>query len=231
MEPIDFAVLEACHEVAARQHEMLPQLAAAINVPEYEVFYEWALRRCKQSGKLENSDWTYFFHGLECDLRNHSDGRILRIDFGPQGRVGILDRWGVLRFIMTSVAPWKAFPQLRTLLADSEPPFSEHSGSAEKMGKVWDRLEHAGAFAQADPTLVALRAQHTARGPDGLNYLRFPPEITDCTRADCSVAHRQQLSLRGFAILDALKQSQGIGLDPSQNPLIIDAVVRTPEPL
>ena len=201
MDEIEFGVLVACREYAIRQTEMLPLLAAALGVEETQVFYSWALRRCAQPGKLADRDWAYRFHGLECDLKNQKDGRFLRIDFGPKGRVGILNLGGVERFIMTSVLPWPEFPNLRTYFAKSGPPFDEYSGSWEKMSEVWGRLESKGLFEQADPNLVSLMASYTTRGPDGLNYVRFPHETTEETRADCSVAHRQRLSHKATQLL------------------------------
>src|SRR5688572_23142460 len=102
MDPIELGVLEACREVVHRQHELLPLLAAALNVREEDVFYTWALRQCKQHGALEGTDWWYFFHGMECDLKNKVDGRFLRIDFGPDSSVDTFTAWGVLQYIMTS---------------------------------------------------------------------------------------------------------------------------------
>ena len=96
----EFDVLAACQEAVARQHEMLPLLAETLRVPESEVFYTRAERRFQQHGDLEGTDWWYFFHGLECELRNRADGRILRIDFGPGGTVDTFTAWGVFQFIM-----------------------------------------------------------------------------------------------------------------------------------
>jgi hypothetical protein len=70
MDTIELGVLEACQEAVCCQGELLPQLAAALNVPQDQIFYTWAFRRCKQRGSLEGTDWVYFFHGLECDLEN-----------------------------------------------------------------------------------------------------------------------------------------------------------------
>jgi hypothetical protein len=201
MDEIELGVLEACREYANRQLEMLPKLAATLGVEQSRVFYTWAGRRCAQSGRLVETDWAYFFHGLECDLRNQRDGRVLRMDFGPKGRVGILDSYGVLRFIMASVPPWREFPNLRTYFAKGVPPFGEHSGSAEKLSHVWARLEGRGCFEAADPGLVGLQAKYTTRGSDGLSYVHFPSEISEETRADCSVAHRQQLSSKAIDFL------------------------------
>src|SRR5438876_540615 len=85
--PLELAVLEACREATVRNQEMLPLLAAALGVSEAEVFYTWAFRKCRQRIRLGETDWVTFFHGLECDLKNQKDGRFLRIDFGPGGRV------------------------------------------------------------------------------------------------------------------------------------------------
>ena len=82
MDARERAVLEACQEVVQRQHELLPLLAAAIQVREADVFYTWALRKCPQHGDVPETNWRFFFHGLECDLHNKTDGRFLRIDFG-----------------------------------------------------------------------------------------------------------------------------------------------------
>lgn len=200
MDSIDLGVLEACQEVVSRQHEMLPLLATALRVPEDQVFYTWAFRRCKQRGRLEGAEWVYFFHGLECDLENVSDGRFLRIDFGPRGRVDTFTAWGVIQFLMTSVPPWREFPQLKAYFAKSVPPSERISGSFTKLLPVWDRLEAKGAFERADPSLLELRAKHTVQCPDGF-YIHFPPEVSEETRIDCSVADRQRLSKCGLQML------------------------------
>src|SRR5207244_3171047 len=148
----------------------------------------------KQHGDLEKSDWAYFFHGLECDLKNEIDGRFLRLDFGPGGRIDTFTAWGVLQFIMTSVAPWQEFPQLRANFASCEPPWDERSGSLSKMRQVWDRLEVNGMFEAAAPELVELRAKYTATGPDGIAYVRFPTDMSEKMIMDCSVAWRLRLS-------------------------------------
>lgn len=202
MDSIERGVLEACQEVVSRQREMLPLLAAALQAPEDQVFYMWAFRRCKQRGRLEGTEWVYFFHGLECDLQNVTDGRFLRIDFGPRGRVDTFTAWGVLQFIMTSVPPWPEFPQLKACFAKGALPFDQFSGSLEKMAQVWDRLEAKGTFEKADPSLVELEAKHTSRGPEGQLVIRFPPELSEETSVDCAVAGRQRLSEYGIQLVE-----------------------------
>ncbi len=201
MDEIEFGVLQACQEYVKRQLEMLPALAAAIGVAETDVFYTKMRRPIAQRGTLPGGDWAYFFHGYECDLRNLNDGRFLRVDFGPEGRVGILNSYGVLRLIMTSVLPWREFPKLRSYFAKDGPPYHENSGDWQKMSELWDRLDSQGFFEQTAPSLVALQAKHTKRGVDGLNHIDYSSEIADETRFDCAVAHRQQLSPKAIAIL------------------------------
>jgi len=202
MDSIELGVLEACQEVVLRQRELLPLLAETLKVPEDRVFYTWAFRQCKQRGRVEGTDWVYFFHGLECDLKNVTDGRFLRIDFGPHGRANTFTAWGVLQFIMTSVPPWLEFPQLKACFAKGAPPFDQFSGAFDKMVPVWDRLEAKGAFEKADPSLMELEAKHTSRGPDGLLYIRLPPELSAESQVDCAVAGRQQLSGHGIQLLE-----------------------------
>lgn len=202
MDSIERGVLEVCQEVVLRQREMLPLLAMALQVPEHQVFYTWAFRHCEQRGRLKGTEWSYFFHGLECDLTNGTDGRFLRMDFGPQGRVDTFTAWGILQFLLTSVPPWKDAHSLQTYFGKGAPPFDCHSGLMEKLSPIWVRLEAKGMFERADPSLVELAAKYISRGADGLSTVRFPPEITDETRLDCMVARRQRLSARALQLLE-----------------------------
>src|SRR5438093_10228457 len=130
----------ACCQVVLRQEELVPALAKVLGVRPDEVFYTWAARKCEQTGFLDEK-WRYFFHGLECDLRNLKDGRFLRIDFGPGGRFDAFTAWGVTQFVMTSKEPWPDFGELRDYLAKGALPYTEHSGSAEKAERLLDRLQ------------------------------------------------------------------------------------------
>jgi hypothetical protein len=210
MDSMEFGVLEACEEVVRHQAEMIPLLAHAVALPTTELLY-WQLRRVKQSGRLEEPDWTYFFHGNECNLTNHKDGRFLRIDFGPRGAIDTFTAWGVLQSIMTSSAPWREFPTLRESFAENPPPYDQYSGSLAKIGAVWDRLENLGVFEAADPSLVAYLEKYSSVGPDGITYVRFPKDTSDELSFDCGVAHRRRLSAHGRELLGRL----AAGLLPS----------------
>ncbi len=208
MEFPEIDILNACHEAELRQREMLPLLASALSVPPEAVFYTWAFRRCRQRGELPGTPWGYFFHGLECDLKNSADGRFLRLDFGPRGRIDTISAWGVLQLIMTSTAPWADFPELKNLFADKAPPYDQFSGNFPQFCEDWDRLEGQGCFDLADSTLVQFLAQCTVVDPSGVQMVRFPPGTPEETQIDCSVAHRKHLSASARRLLESRRTSR-----------------------
>ena len=203
MEFPELDILHACHEAELRQREMLPLLASALGVPAQDVFYSWAFRRCRQHGELPGTSWRYFFHGLECDLKNSADGRFLRLDFGPHGRIDTISAWGVLQFIMTSTFPWPAFPALEQLFADKEPPYDQFSGNFSRFCDYWDRLAGQGCFNAADPRLVEFLAHCTVVEPSGIQMVHFPPGTSEEIQIDCSVSQRQVLSAHAHQLLKA----------------------------
>jgi hypothetical protein len=202
LDSIALGVLKACREVVVRQQEVLPLLAALLDVKENQVFYDWMFRRIDPDpGTIGDTGWSHHFHGFECDLR-HADGRFLRIDFGPRGRLDTFTMWGILQFVMTSRPPWSEFADLKNYFAQTAPPFDELSGSHSMMCAVWDALETRGAFEPADPALVTFLEGHTATEVGGLTYIRLPEDTHDELRMDCLVAHRPVLSRIGHQLLE-----------------------------
>ena len=197
----DLDILLACGEAEHRQQQIVPLLAATLGVAANEVFHQWAFRRCRQTGTVAHTPWKYRFHGYECDLRNSEDGRFLRVDFGPGGRLDTVSAWGVLQFIMRTTAPWAEFPALGRLFAGG----SRDDCSLWDTGAFyehWDRLEAAGCFAVADPALVELRRSRATVDPNGIQTVRFDPKTTDETIVDSGVAHRVHLSAMARRIVD-----------------------------
>jgi hypothetical protein len=206
--PLELEVLAACREATLHNHELVPLLAEHLGVSVSEVWYTWAHRRCRQLGTLPGTDWKYFFHGEECDLKNTADGRFLRVDFGPGGILETFTAWGVLQLIMTSAAPWPEHRQAQAHFAKEGPPYGPESGDLFKICATWDRLESVGAFQPAAPQLVEFQKRHTTIRSDGIAYVEYPPGTSNEMSVDCSVAHRSCLSSLGQEVLEELVATQ-----------------------
>jgi hypothetical protein len=202
---LERAFLLACHEAVIRQQEIAPLLAAELAVRPEQLFYHWAIPpRCQQSGTFANGAWRYFFHGLECDLENLQDGRFLRLDFGPQGRLDTFTGWGVLQFVMAAQPPWREFPALRDFLTEKPPPYHRLSGSHQKMCLLADHLWDSGLVEAADPHLCSLVQTWQHIEPDGKHVTKLPPEYTGITTPrfwDTSVCGRWVISASGKQLI------------------------------
>lgn len=187
------------------QQELVPRLAETLGVQPQEVFYHWVIPpRCNQIGQIDGTEWQYVFHGHECDLRHQSDGRFLRIEFGPGGRFDTISGWGILQFVMTSKSPWQEFPELLQHLAEKPPPYNELSGSHEKMTKLWERIETLGYVEVAVPELCELEEKYTTIDSEGRAIVKLPDEYNDFMEHkfwDVMVSQRQVLSKLGKQIL------------------------------
>ena len=93
MDKLSLLFLKAASEMNAVKNEIVPFLAKEFGVNTNELFYFWLEEVMKQRqrpsvGNFMSGTWKYFFHGfLECNLTNISDKRVLRIEFGPNGRI------------------------------------------------------------------------------------------------------------------------------------------------
>jgi hypothetical protein len=205
--------LRACAELVAAQRELLPLLADTLGVAPEEIFYSWMERSFPgvvvppdeewrlQLGQIRDTDWQYFFHGLECDLHNVEDGRHVRVEFGPCGRIDALTSYAVLQYVMTSRAPWSELQQLKEYLAEKPPPYDSDSGSYEKACELWKRLEALGLLAPADPELCALveagKSFQQGRGW----VVNLPDDLTERQQIDTMVCRRRVLSPTAWELL------------------------------
>jgi hypothetical protein len=158
---LERSFLSACRELVKAQQELVPLLALTLGVAPEDLFYCWMDRDFPnvalepgeewrlQVGRIQDTEWEYFFHGFECDLKNSEDGRFVRVEFGPRGRFDILSGYAVLQFVMTSGPPWPEFPDLKSHLADRPPPYNAFSGSHGRAVELWKRLEEQGLLAAA----------------------------------------------------------------------------------
>src|SRR5437016_4606409 len=137
----ELRLLTACREAVRRQHELAAALAAHLRVPASELFYRWAVRQFAQRGTLEGGEWRYFFHGAECDLAHNADGRVLRLDFGPGGRVDTFCGWGILRFVLHTRKPWEEFDDLKRYLTDGLATGASDFEALPRLGILLDQVE------------------------------------------------------------------------------------------
>lgn len=192
--------LIACDLSIQYRQPLLDELAASLSVRPEELYYEWVQRRWRRA-RIGDGEWQYFFHGVECDLRNTKDGRFLRVDFGPGGITTAFTAWGVTQFVMTSKTPWREFPQLQSHLAEGPPPYNEHSGSLERAGILFDKLDEQGLITTAAPELLELERQHTTRNSEGITVVRLPEWVSERQHLDVHVANRRILTDKGKSLL------------------------------
>ena len=160
----DFSFLRACQEVVLYQQELIPLLAKHFGTQTNEVFSYWFEKSHeRQSGVFGDGEWKYFFHGLECDIENLQDGRFLRVDFGPKGRLDTFTGYGIFQFVMVTKSPWQDFPELKAYLAKEPPPYNRFSGSHDKMSEIMNNLRKMQLVEVADKYLCEIyRTTNTA---------------------------------------------------------------------
>jgi hypothetical protein len=196
LQSLELDFLRACYEVTARQKELVPLLAETLQVQPEEVFYEWAQGTCEQIGQIPETNWYYFFHGLECSLKNREDDRGLRVDFGPGGRIDTFTGWGVMQFAMASKPPWRVFPALREHFSYRCSITKNQSGDHGKMTTLENKLLKAGYIKICDPELYAFVHAHRTREMQKV-VLTLPDGTHERTRIDCTVCDRLKISNRG----------------------------------
>ena len=200
IDSLEIKTFKACVELVSCQKKILALMASHLNLMVNEIFFAWAFRTCNQTGKF-SGDWRYFFHGLECDVKNEADGRFLRIDFGPDGRIDTFTAWGLLQFIMTSKFPWPSFSTLKQHFSENGPPYDQFSGDIDKMNQIWNFFVNHTLLEVADKELLRLKKKYTFVEKDGIAYIKFPSEISEKKQINCSVAHRMKISGYGKKLL------------------------------
>jgi hypothetical protein len=161
----ELAFLHAAYDLASRQEELYPMLAAALGTDPYTFWLgrlvatpggwlqTWsARRRYEQLQKGRFGRWAWVFHGLECDVWNVDDKRLVRIDFGSSTQRLVITGFGVLQYVMTVRPPWRCFEALRAFLVKHGKPYGYLSGDHAKMSTICDRLERLELLVAADPS-------------------------------------------------------------------------------
>lgn len=171
MTEIEFQFFSAAVDLVARQQELLPLVASAIGVDPFDYWILGQGRGDPAIGSInhtENGEWSFYFHGLEFDIKNRRDGRMVRVDFGPRGRRAFTSG-GVGEFVCRSRHPWPTFSKLKDHLCGSH-DYADNLRCVE----LADGLVKSGHFAVANPVLLQLIAKHTRYVPGRGQVLDIP---------------------------------------------------------
>jgi len=131
LDKYSYIFLQACQQFSLYKNEMFNLLAATIGIEKHQIFYQWCYRKIKQSGSIDNSDWKYFFHGLECDFRHKNNNEKIIIEFGPNGRIDTFTNFGLFLFITTQENPSIELVKIKKFLTNSVA--SDKSNSMQAM--------------------------------------------------------------------------------------------------
>ena len=192
--------------------ELMPILAKTLGTAPQDIFYQKILSSSFQySGALQETKWTYFFHGIaDCDLNHVEDGRFIQIKFGPRGRFDTFSGWGTMLFIMASTYPWPDYPELKQYLAKETPLYTYLSGSHRKMLNLIESIERLGLFEAADKELtrkkIELHEKYSHIDGNGQSIFSPPAPYNDFTSTlfwDLQVCDTWVLSEQGKRLLFA----------------------------
>lgn len=207
------AFLRAAHELVATQEELCALLSRVTGLPVTDLHRARWTHRLAEDGPIAGTDWSYFFHGMECDFRSRKDGLYIRVDFGPGGRIDTFTGFGVLQFVMSSEARRPELSSLRLFLASKPPPFDHLSGSFDRAHALEVRLEKLGLFEQCAPDLAALVERCTVVLPDGTRSVQLPDTMDEFTAMGALCCSRRLVvSAAGCALIGS---SRSPGAQPA----------------
>jgi len=203
MKNIEIEFLKAINDMTQLKLELAPCIAEKLGCGIKQIFYIWNKREIEQEGNF--LDWTYFFHGLECDLISNKDNRFIKIEFGPGGRVDTFTGWGAVQYIMASREPWPEYPELKKKLAAKKPPYDYFSGSHKKVVKLLKKLEKTKYVEVSDKALCVLVKESTIIDEEGYSFLNLPDDFSEVRITDSMVCHRLVISDKGRDVLKTLR--------------------------
>lgn len=212
---LDIMVLSASAELLERQQELLPSVTRALGMAPYDYWitqrYHRSSPQCgplQQSGKTVDAEWKWFFHGLECDIKNMRDGRFVRIDFGPCRNKFAFTSWGVMQFVMTSRPPWHSYEVLQSLLAEAPPPYDEYSGSDHPVRGALDRLHQQGLVGWADPELYEAVEANSVCDDVGNCRIQLPEHLEPDCSCDVFTCRRLVVTSKGNALAIEIRRAE-----------------------
>jgi len=209
LDTLHLQFLEASYDLLQKQEELLQHLADLLLITPYDYWVKHISLPKTSTAPPNNGEllgeWRWFFHGLECDFKNHVDGRLVRVDFAIEKFGHTISSFGV----MTACPPWKQYPELRAYFAnEKKPPYNELSGEHAKMVDLYEDLIELGYFELSDKELVLLSEKYTNKVTDKnlgeINVTRIPPELMPENEMDVVLCHRMVLSKKAFDKIDTL---------------------------
>ena len=216
----------AAAELIRRQRELVPLVADCIGL---DPFTYWLDRRhlpilarlrlriasllgryvspslddWREDGVTRDGAWAWTFHGLECDISHRVDGRLVRVDFGPGGRLDTFSSYGVLLLVTSTRAPWREFPSLLAHVNRPDGHPASRRSPHLRMYELEDIVRSRGWIGPCDPTLSRTVEALTrpCPGPDNSTMKVLPAAPPPYRPVDSLLCERLMITDRGRAIL------------------------------
>ncbi|MEZ4450959.1 MAG: hypothetical protein R3B09_15870 [Nannocystaceae bacterium] len=180
--------LAAAVELTAHQVELYPKVAEALGL---DPFAYWIRGQGRGSAYLDSitrtgdGEWRFHFHGIELDLVHVGDGRRVRVDFAPGGRLAFTPG-GVGEFVRCATG---RFPDLAQYLCGSR-DYADH----RRCVALADALVEQGRLARGDPRLMALIDRYTRVVPGKGAVIDIPPDERPADPTDLLLCDRYVLA-------------------------------------
>lgn len=201
---VELNVLTACQDALQEKQKLILLLAKTFHLEPQNIFYHWINGKLPQHGYLSNKQWKYFFHGLECDLR-HQDGRFLRMEFGPGGRIDTFTDWGIYKYITSFRKHWLTSIEVDTSVAKmTSAASSESLDPYQKISLIVNRLKDLKLLVPVAPELAKeLNGCHVKTFGANEMVVQLPKHLTDRKYFDTRVCNRLIISATGWQNLPA----------------------------
>ncbi|WP_372364961.1 hypothetical protein [Candidatus Uabimicrobium sp. HlEnr_7] len=204
----EYNFLCACKHVVDYQQEVFPLIAADLKNTINVGYYEWMSLYPGVGFNFDGiitwqeEEWRYWFHSSECSVENIKDGRHIRIDFGPKGRLDTFCQWGVLLYVVCSRAPWPNFAELCHFLMPNSPPYHISDAYGAKKFDYFDKFAHLDLIVYPDLPLYNLQQKYFYRSEAGHFIQSYPNDGPDSLRFDFEVCNRYILTQKALEIID-----------------------------
>jgi len=181
---VELSVLTACQKMIQIKQKLIKPLAKQFEIPPQAIFYNWLLGKIPQHGYFSDHSWKYFFHGFECDLRHCHEGLMIRIEFGPQGRIDTFTDWGLFQFITTFHPHWFSAPTVVRYFAK----IPENLENYQKISFIINQFKYLQLVIPVAPELIK-------------DSLFDSSALTEDQYFDSRVGHRLIISPPGWEVL------------------------------